>query len=84
MPPLRRPAFLVVAAVLLGAVACYQDPNRQLDEMQATMDLQSTLEDIANRATDLQFQVDSLRGIVARQDTAIARLANLAGVPYPR
>lgn len=83
MPPLRRPAFLA-AAVLLGAVACYRDPNRQLDEMQATIDLQSTLDDIANRASDLQFQVDSLRGIVARQDTAIARLANLAGVPYPR
>lgn len=32
----------------------------------------------------LQEQVDSLRTVVARQDTIIARLANLANVPLPQ
>ena len=29
----------------------------------------------------LQSQVDSLRGVVARQDTIISRLASMAGLP---
>jgi hypothetical protein len=29
----------------------------------------------------LQNQVDSLRGVVARQDTLLARLASLANIP---
>jgi hypothetical protein len=32
----------------------------------------------------LQFTLDSLRTIVTRQDSTIYRLANLAGIPYPR
>lgn len=69
---------------LLALAACYQDPKAQLDAMETQLDLTTTLEDLASRTTDLQFALDSLRGVVARQDTTIARLANLAGVPYPR
>lgn len=32
----------------------------------------------------LQGQVDSLRGVVARQDTLITRLASLANMPIAR
>ena len=32
----------------------------------------------------LQNQVDSLRGVVARQDTLIGRLASLANTSVPR
>ena len=79
---LRRPALGV--ALCLAASACYSDPKAQLDAMQQTLDLTSTLEDLASRTTELQFAIDSLRGVVARQDSTIAKLANLAGVSYPR
>ena len=84
MPSLRRPSLLAVACSTALAAGCYQDPNKRLDQMQETVDLQATLEDLANRTTDMQFQLDSLRGVVARQDSTIAQLANLAGVPYTR
>jgi hypothetical protein len=32
----------------------------------------------------MQAQIDSLRAVVARQDSAIARLSNLGGIPVPR
>ncbi len=83
MPALRT-RLLLAAAAAVAAAACYNDPNKQLDQMQETIDLQSTIEDLANRTSELQFGLDSLRGVVARQDSTIARLANLAGVPYPR
>jgi hypothetical protein len=70
--------------VSLITLGCYRDPQAQLDEAQAQLDLTTTLEELGSRSADLQFQLDSLRGVVARQDTTIARLANLAGVPYPR
>jgi hypothetical protein len=76
-----RVTLLGVSALTIG---CYRDPQAQLDEAQAQLDLTTTLEELGSRSADLQFQLDSLRGVVARQDTTIARLANLAGVPYPR
>ncbi len=80
--PLRPLALsFVVAAALFGA--CYTDPKEQLDQMQETLDLQATLEDLASRTTELQFATDSLRGVLARQDSTLRRLANLAGVAYP-
>lgn len=82
-PGLVRRA-LAVAVALVVTVGCYTDPNEQLDQMQEQLDLTATLEELASRTTDLQFALDSLRGVVARQDTTIGRLANLAGVPYPR
>ncbi|MGA0919184.1 MAG: hypothetical protein ACO32Z_05560 [Gemmatimonadaceae bacterium] len=79
--PRSRIYALWVVLVLTGS-GCYQDPKAQLDAMQQTLDLQSTLEELGNRTTELQFSLDSLRGVVARQDTTLRALANLAGVPY--
>ncbi len=86
MPPTRhRTSSLLVACLALVAVTgCYQDANKQLDNMQETLDLTATIEDLGSRTSELQFALDSLRGVVARQDTVLSRLANLAGVPYSR
>ena len=82
--PARAAHLVVLLAALAAGAGCYRDPQAQLDEAQAQLDLTATLEDLGSRSADLQFQLDSLRAVVARQDTAIARLANLAGVPYPQ
>ncbi len=85
MPYVRRRSLhlvVVLLSVVFAAGACYSDPNDQLDQMQETMDLTATIEDLGTRTTELQFALDSLRGVVARQDTVLSRLANLAGVPY--
>ena len=42
------------------------------------------LNDMRQDNAALQEQIDSLRTIVAKQDTVIRQLANLAGVPLPR
>lgn len=84
MSPHRFRALVLLTSLAAIVAACYQDPNDQLDQMQETMDLTATLEELASRTTELQFAIDSLRSVVARQDTTIGRLANLAGVPYPR
>ena len=83
-PAVRSWTRVTLLGVCALAIGCYRDPQAQLDEAQAQLDLTTTLEELGSRSADLQFQLHSLRGVVARQDTTIARLANLAGVPYPR
>ena len=84
---MRTPRLLalisaVVALLVLGG--CYTDPNKQLDEMQQTIDLGNTLDELSAKTSELLITMDSLRVVVAKQDTAIAALANLAGVRYVR
>lgn len=79
---LRISSLVIALGAAVAAGACYEDPNAQLDQMQETLDVTATIEELGNRTTELQFALDSLRGVVARQDTVLARLANLAGVQY--
>lgn len=78
---LARP---LMAAALLTLGGCYTDPNERLDQMQQTLDLGTALEELSAKASELQFTMDSLRTVVAKQDSTIATLANLAGVRYVR
>ncbi len=73
-------ACLVVAAA--SASACYEDPNDKLNQLQQITDMTDAVNELNSRTSELLFTVDSLRAVMARQDTTIMRLANLAGVPY--
>lgn len=81
----RRRASLLVGTLALAATAgCYRDPQEQMDQMQQMTDMVDVVNELNARTSEMTFTLDSLRLIVARQDTAIYRLANLAGVPYQR
>lgn len=81
---LPRPLFLAALLALVPLAGCYNDPNKQLDQMQQTLDLGNALDELTAKASELQFTLDSLGAVVARQDSTIATLANLAGVRYVR
>jgi uncharacterized protein YcfL len=76
-----RPALLVVAALLL--VGC-RDPRAEANIAQAMMEVGTTLSNMQQDYGMLQTQVDSLREVVARQDTLILRLASHVGLPVPQ
>ena len=48
---------------------------------QALVELSDAVNDLRRENSVLQEQIDSLRVVVARQDTMVRNLANLAGVP---
>ena len=50
---------------------------------QTVMEITDAVNALRDESAVMQAQIDSLRGVVARQDSAIARLSNLAGVPPP-
>jgi hypothetical protein len=73
---------LAAAVALLVSVSCL--PSRQdVDTAQALIEIGDALNDIRMTQSELQDQLDSLKWAVARRDTVIRQLANLAGVAVP-
>ena len=68
---------------LLALLSC-RDPRAEANIAQAMTEVGTTLTMVQQDYALLQSQVDSLREVVARQDTIIGRLASLAGMPLPQ
>lgn len=73
--------LLAVAAATLVLSSC-RDPRAEANIAQAMTDVGTQLSAMQQDYAILQSQVDSIRGVVARQDTIIGRLASMAGLPY--
>ena len=50
---------------------------------QTVIEMTDAVNALRDETSMMQAQIDSLRTVVARQDSAIARLSGLAGVPLP-
>jgi septal ring factor EnvC (AmiA/AmiB activator) len=83
-PTWRRRPWRVLGAALciVSAMAgCLRSPAADAATAQALTQIADQLGAMQQDNAALQNQLDSLRAIVARQDTVLRRLANLAGVP---
>jgi hypothetical protein len=69
-----------ILLVLLG-MACAPASQADLSTGQTLIELGDAINDLRRENSMLQEQVDSLRVALARQDTLVRNLANLAGVP---
>jgi len=74
--------FLLLGAVLVALAGCFTDPQKQLEQMQQLTDLADALTELNQRTADLQFTIDSMATVMARQDTVLRRVANATGVAY--
>jgi hypothetical protein len=75
---MRNAIALLTAVTML--TSC-RDPRAEANIAQAMTDVGTTINTLQQDQATLQWQVDSLRQVVARQDTIIGRLATLAGLP---
>ena len=73
-------ARLSLLAVVLILTSC-RDPRAEANIAQAMTDVGTQMTAMQQDYALLQGQVDSLRGVVARQDTILGRLASMAGLP---
>ena len=85
-PRSRRAAVVVAAALLLSSLAmasCSMPAVQSSDISQGELmlELSDALTGMRSTDADLQAQVDSLRTVVARQDSLLSRLAAVTGVP---
>lgn len=84
-PRWARPTRLLLIAMLSVTAGCQQltNPAAQAELQQSLYELQDLLVQMREETAALQWQVDSLQGVVARQDTSLRRVANQLGVPLP-
>ena len=75
--------FRVLLFGCLVVAASCETPRQQAAVTQALNDAATAVNSIQQDVAQLQDQVDSLRTVVARQDTTIRKLANLAHLPVP-
>lgn len=77
---MRRLSALVLASSLTVLSACV-NPRAEANVAQALNDAANEIAGLKNDIAVLQTQLDSLRDVVAKQDTTIGRLAEVNHIP---
>ena len=76
-----RARHLVLLAAAGAAIAgCVQSPANAARQAQQFSDIGDQLNELRTENATLETVVDSLRTVIAKHDTTIARLANATGV----
>ena len=78
-----RTLAAALALTLLSLGGC-RDPRVDANIAEAMTQVGAQMTSFQQDVSLLQDQIDSLRQVVARQDTIISRLANVAGVQLPQ
>lgn len=78
--------MLRTAFVLMLAMICTACPTSRADIAMSEQIIQlgDGLNDLRQDNAALQQQVDSLRAVVAKQDSVVRQIANLSGFPLSR
>lgn len=74
---------LLAGCLLLGMAGCLPPTERDFQLAQTINEMNDAVNEIRQLSYELQDRVDSLTMVVAKRDTTIRQLANLAGVPMP-
>lgn len=73
-----------IPLLLLALTTACRDPRAEANIAQAMTDVGTQINSMQQDASVLQWQLDSLRQVVARQDTLINRIASHVGLPISR
>ena len=73
---LRRLSLLVVIA----PTGCVSSPKAEAARQQQMIELGDALNDLRVSTASLSATLDSLRNVMAKHDTTLARVANVTGV----
>jgi hypothetical protein len=74
---IRRLALLALA---VAPSSCVSSPKAEAARQQQMLELGDALNDLRIATATLTATVDSLRTVIAKQDTTLARVANVTGV----
>ncbi len=81
MPHVLRARHLVLLAAATAAIAgCIRNPVSEARQAQQMNDISDALNDLRTDNAALAAALDSIRIVLAKQDTTNARMANVTGV----
>jgi hypothetical protein len=75
---MRSQRFLIVAAAAISFVGC-TNPRAEAATAQALNDAANEIGGLKNDVAQLQTDLDSLRSVVARQDSVLTRIVAASG-----
>lgn len=78
---MRNRTLLLV--LIAGATGCLPATERDFQMAQTVTEMGDAINEIRQLSYELQDRLDSLTTVVAKRDTVVRQLANLAGVPVP-
>lgn len=81
LPFAMRLGARLIAVLALAAIGSCRNPRVDANLAEALMQMGAQLSGVQQDYASLQGEVDSLRTVVARQDTIIKRLAAMANLP---
>lgn len=82
--PVRFRSLAFTAALLGSLTSCVRNPEAEAKAAQQFLEIGDAITELRQTASMLDGTVDSLRTVIAKQDTTIARLAAATGVPVAR
>ena len=77
---IRARQLVLLTVVGAAAAGCVQSPANAARQAQQFNDIGDQLTELRTENATLESVVDSLRTVIAKHDTTIARLANATGV----
>ena len=77
---IRAGRFVLLAVVGAAIAGCMQSPATAAREAQQFNDIGDQLNELRTENATLENIVDSLRTVIAKHDTTMARIANATGV----
>ena len=66
--------------LLLATAGCINSPDTEAKRAEQMIQLSEALNEVRSTAADLNQTLDSIKVVLAKQDSTIAKLANAAGV----
>ena len=75
-----RPLRAAFFAAVLTLAACVSSPQAEATRAQQMTDMSDAVTQLRQQTADLQGAIDSLKLVLAKQDTTNARLANVTGI----
>lgn len=76
-----RLRLMLVLAAASAASGCLRNPKAEAAQLELNVQVTDAINQIRIESGELHGTVDSLRMVIARQDTTIQRLAAVTGVP---
>ena len=73
-------SFPPIALLLVATVGCINSPDAEAKKAEQMIQLSEALNEVRTTAADLNQTLDSIKIVLAKQDTIIAKLANATGV----
>lgn|GEM_PF-2175524 len=70
----------VFYAGVLSLTACVSSPQAEASRAQQMIEMSDAVTQLRQQTADLQGAIDSLKLVLAKQDTTNARLANVTGI----